>query len=303
MDSAVADIAPPGRVEREVGRLRGLQKAGDHEQALQGAQALLAEYPQNRDLLLIGAVSLRHLGRLPESLAALDRLEGLHPKFSQAHLQRGLCHVAMKDAPGAIATLLRAVTLNPALPMGWRMLEGVYRLTGDTDNATRVAAQSAALSAQPAEVVTATSLFFDGDLAAAERIIRPFLLAHGDHPEAMRILAKIAVAHEALNDADALYEALLELAPDHRVARYEYGQVLVQRHRHAQALEQARRLLSLEPGNLDFRTLEASAVVGLGDHEAAIGLYRGILADSPDSSDLHLWLGHALKTVGRAPEA
>jgi tetratricopeptide (TPR) repeat protein len=43
--------------------------------------------------------------------------------------------------------------------------------------------------------------------------------------------------------------------------------------------------------------------VGLGEHEAAIPLYRDLLAEMPESSELHLWLGHALKTVGELPEA
>ena len=33
----------------------------------------------------------------------------------------------------------------------------------------------------PPEVVTATSLFFDGDLAPAEQIVRTYLQTHGDH--------------------------------------------------------------------------------------------------------------------------
>ena len=38
-----------------------------------GADALLAGLPENRDLLLIAAISLRHLARIPEALATLDR--------------------------------------------------------------------------------------------------------------------------------------------------------------------------------------------------------------------------------------
>jgi tetratricopeptide (TPR) repeat protein len=300
---SIVDIAPTSVVEQEVVHLRALQKAGGHNEALQRAQALLDDYPNNRDLLLAAAISLRHLMRVPEALAVLDRLEGLQPKFSQAHQERGLCHIALKDAPSAIEALLRAVNLNPALPMSWRMLEGVYRLTGDSDNAAIAAVQIAALRSLPPEVVSATSLFFDGDLVSAERIVRAHLLTHGDHPEAMRLLAKIAVAREALDDAELLLESMLTLTPDHRMARCEYGQVLVQRHKYAQALEQARRLLALDPRNLEYRTLEASATVGLGDHETAIELYRDMLADTPQAPDTHLWLGHALKTVSRLPEA
>ncbi len=302
--TSIATAAPPSTVEQTVGALRALQGGGRHEEALRRAQALLADYPKNRDLLLAAAISLRHLLRIPEALAMLDRLEQLQPRFSQAHQERGLCHVARKDAPAAIEALLRAVNLNPALPMSWRMLEGVYRLTGDRENAATAAAHLATLRDLPPEVVTATSLFFDGEIAPAEQIIRRFLLTYGDHPEAMRLLGKIALARDVLDDAERLFESMLALTPDHHAARLEYAHTLVQRHKYTQAAcEQARQLLAVDPANFEYRSLEASATVGLGDHEAAIGLYRSLLADMPGASDMHLWLGHALKTVGRVPEA
>ena len=233
----------------------------------------------------------------------LDRLEQLQPRFSRLHQERGLCYVALKDAPRAIEALLRAVNINPALPMSWRMLEGVYRLSGDAGNAATAAAHVATLKGLPPEVVTATSLFSDGDLAPAEQIIRAYLLRHGDQPEAMRLLAKIGMAHDVLDDAEQLLAAVLQLAPDYRAARLDYAQTLSQRHKYVQARDQARLLIELEPGNLDYRSLAATAAVGLGEHDQAIALYRQMLADAPGSPDLNLWLGHALKTVGRVPEA
>ncbi len=111
-------IEPPlsSSVEQDVARLRRAQTQGRHEEALRGAEALLVRLPENRDLLLIAASSLRHLSRLPEALATLDRLERVQPRFSLMHQERGLCHVALKDAPRAIDALLRAVNINPALP-------------------------------------------------------------------------------------------------------------------------------------------------------------------------------------------
>ena len=302
MDS-IAAIAPPPSIEFDVGRLRQWQAAGRHEEALRDAEALLGAFPENRDLLLIAAVSLRHLTRIPDALAMLERLERLRPMFSQMHQERGLCYVALKDAPRAIDALLRAVNINPALPMSWRMLEGVYRLTGDAENAETAAAHVATLKDLPGEVVIATSLYSDGELAPAEQMIRAFLLRRGDQPEAMRLLAKIGMAHDVLDDAEALLEAVLALAPDYRAARYDYAQVLVKRHKYVQAREQAELLLALDPANLDYRSLAATAAVGLGESEAAIAIYRDMLADLPAAPDPHLWLAHALKTVGRTPEA
>src|SRR5262249_16696885 len=92
-------------------------------------------------------------------------------------------------------------------------------------------------------------------------------------------------------------------APDYRAARYDYARVLTLRHKHAQAHDQVRQLLELDPDNLDYRALEATAAVGLGDTDRAIAIYDALLERAPNSADLNLWRGHALKTVGRGGEA
>jgi tetratricopeptide (TPR) repeat protein len=290
-------------VEAEVGRFRQQLQAGQLIEAAEGAESLLAGYPENRDLLLIAASARRHLRQIPRAFAILDRLEAVQPRFSRLHEERGLCFVQLKDAPAATEALLRAVNLNPALPMSWRTLEGVYRIVGDAENAATAAAHLAILKALPPVVVTATAQFHDGEVGLAEQTVRPFLLSHGDHPEAMRLLAKIAMARDALDDAETLFEAMLSLAPDHRAARGEYADCLIKRHKYAQARAEIVRLLEVDPNNFDWRSLEATAAVGLGENLRSIALYERMLADFPGSADVHLWLGHALKTVGRLPEA
>ena len=289
--------------EAQVRGLRVLQRDGRHQEAWAGAEALLTDRPENRDLLLIAAISLRHLGRIPEAMAMLDRLEACAPQFSRLHQERGLCHVALKDAPNAIAALLVAVNINPALPSAWSMLAGLYRLTGEAENVEIAMAHVTTLKALPPDVVTATSLFSDGELGRAEEMIRTFLLRHGDHPEAMRLLAKIGVARDVLDDAEVLLAGALELAPDHRAARYDYALTLAHRHKYADARREIEKVLALDPRNLDYRSLAATAAVGLGENEAAIEIYRQMLGDAPDSPDINLWLAHALKTVGEVPEA
>jgi tetratricopeptide (TPR) repeat protein len=301
MESAAP--ASASSVEREVRRLQDMQRAGRHEEAFESVQLLRHDLPDNRDLLLIEAVSLRHLRRTAESLAVLERLKQVQPRFSRMHQERGLCYVALKDASRAVESLLRAVNINPALPVCWGMLEGLYRMTGDVGNAATAAAHVATLNNLPPDVVTATSLFSDGDVAPAEQIIRAFLLRHGDHPEAMRLLAKIGMAHDVLDDAELLLHAALTLAPDHHPARYDYADTLVKRHKFREAREQIERLLALDPANLDYRSLAATIAVGFGESEKAIAIYRSMLVDVPSSWDVHLWLAHALKTVGELPEA
>jgi len=184
MPSALASSS----IEYEVGRICERSKAGRHSEALAAAEVLSAESPQNRDVLYLIAANQRCLNRIPEALATLQRLEQQHPRFSLLYQERGHCYMTMRDAPRAIDAFLRGVNINPALATSWIMLERLYRMTGQVENAAKAADQVSILKHLPPEVVRAGSLFSDGDLSAAEKILRAYLLAAGNHVEALRLL-------------------------------------------------------------------------------------------------------------------
>jgi tetratricopeptide (TPR) repeat protein len=211
--------------------------------------------------------------------------------------------VALKQAPPAIEAFTRAVSVNPALPASWNMLVGLYRMTGQGTQAAQAAAQVATLQKLPAPVVTASALFYDGELADSERMVRDFLLQHGHHVEAMRLLARIGMEHDVLDDAQLLLEGVLDLEPDYRAARFEYAQVLCRRHLYVEAQQQIKKLLGVDPSNRDYRTLHAMTCVGLGQHERAMELYRALLPGAVNPAELHLSIAHSLKTLGRQAAA
>jgi tetratricopeptide (TPR) repeat protein len=290
-------------IELEVGRIRELSKGGRHSEALAAAEALVSAAHENRDVLYLIAANQRCLNRIQEALGTLQRLEQQHPRFSLLYQERGYCYVTLRDAPRAIDAFLRGVDINPALTASWSMLEGLYRMTGDLTNAVVAAERVAALKRLPPEVVQAGSLFSDGGLSAAEDILQAYLLKSGDDAEALRLLARIKHQHEVLDEAELLIEAALKLAPNYLAARLDYARVLIDRQKYLRAREEIEALLKVEPSNENYLSLYAAARGGLGEHEPAIALYRRLLAASPESANLHVSLGHALKTIGRQKEA
>jgi tetratricopeptide (TPR) repeat protein len=290
-------------VELQVHRIREQFNNRRFEEGLEAAELLAAEVPENRDVLHLIAMNQRFLGRIEAALATLRRLEQHHPAFSRLYQERGQCYVVLKNAPQAIDAFLRAVNINPALPASWSMLEGLYRMTGQIDNAATAAAHVATLKRLPPEVLTATGLFSDGDIAAAEQMIRAYLLEHGNHIEAMRLLARIGIERDVLDDAELLLEAVLEIEPDYRAARHDYARALMERHKYQRAREELQALLKLEPLNRHYKTLYTSTIVGLGEHEKAVTLYRELLEGAPQPAELHLSIAHSLKAIGRQAES
>jgi tetratricopeptide (TPR) repeat protein len=293
----------PSAIEREVQRLRALVAQRRFAEVLTAATTLSHQVPENRDVLYLQALAHRMLGDAASALVVLAALEQLHPRFSRLYQERGQCYVALKQADEAIAAFEHAVRTNPSLPVSWSMLAGLYRMTGRAADAALAAEQLAALNKQPPQVVTANALFADGDLAESEQLIRAFLLENGHQVEAMRLLARIGLERDVLDDAQLLLEAVLELEPDYHAARFDYAQVLSRRHMHERAREQTDRLLAMDPANRNYRTLHALTCVGLGRHEQAIELYQGLLSGAIQPAELHLSIAHSLKTLGRRDPA
>jgi tetratricopeptide (TPR) repeat protein len=298
------DVAiSPATPASELPRLRALLRQRQFADVLVSAEALLAEHPRQRDLLLFKAIALRYLRRIPEALSTLEGLERHHARFSRLYEERGRCLVELKRAPDAIDAFMQAVKRNPALLGSWRMLEGLYRLTGQTAPAADAASQVARLQSLPPEILNASGLYADGDLDAAEPQVRAYLLKHGHHVEAMRLLARIGMARQVYDDAELLLAGVLELSPDYRAARQDYASVLVELHKHEEARREIVALLKADPDNRELRTLDAFNSVGIGEHERAIALYRSLLLGTPEDAEVHLSIAHAEKTLGRSPQA
>ena len=292
----------PAAASQDLTQLQALMRARNFVDALSAGEALLTANPGHRDARLFVAVAQRYLGRIPDALRSLAALEERYPRFSRLYEERGRCYVELRQAPQAIQAFLIAVNLNHALPGSWSMLEGLYRMTGEAQNAAMAASHVATLKNIPPDIVAATAFFMDGDLDAAESLVRAWLLKNGDHVEGMRLLARIGIARRIYDDPELLLAAVLERAPDYRAARQDYAGVLIELHRHEDARRHIGMLLADEPESRTLRMLEAAALVGVGEHERAIAIYRGLLG-SPADADVHLSIAHALKTLGKSPEA
>jgi tetratricopeptide (TPR) repeat protein len=215
----------------------------------------------------------------------------------------GLCFLVANVAEKAILAFERAVALNMCLAESWRALEALYRAGGRSADAQNAAARVAQLASLPPDIRSACSRYFDGERVAAEDLLRGYLATHGEHVEALRLLAKIAADAGVEHDAELLLQRAVNLAPRHEAARHEFAIVLLKREKPEQAREQIDRLLTLSPNHLPYRTLQAAAAVELRDYKKALPLYAGLLQEAPRDPDLYLAIGNALKATGKTREA
>ena len=279
-----------------------LQK-GQIDQAIKLADERLAELPHDREALYIKAVAYRVTQSWDLAREVLDVLTAHHPKFGRAWQELGHLNRDRGTPEEAGRAYARAVETNPALIASWKALLQLAKQTGQPDAVKQAEANLDRLARLPKELVTVNSFLSEDQVYKAERLCRHFLKTHPHHPEAMRLLARIGIRLNVLDDAQFLLESLLDFEPDNDLARADYVEVLRRRQKYGEALQQAEHLAKRTPDNPASQMAWVNALIAVGDNKAALEKLEALKGSSLDLANISLTRGHVLKTLGQTDEA
>jgi len=139
----------------------------------------------------------------------------------------------------------------------------------------------------------------DNRVDAAEIHLRQFLEKNPRNPNALRMLAEVAIRCECFSDAEGLLEECLAIAPHYVAARYRYATLLFKMNKAHRALAETDLLLENDPGNFECLSLKAVTLARIGDYEKALALHEKLIAAHPERPGI--WLNYAaeLKAAGR----
>ncbi|MBV8978379.1 MAG: sulfotransferase [Alphaproteobacteria bacterium] len=143
----------------------------------------------------------------------------------------------------------------------------------------------------------------DGRLDAAEFALRDFLQTSPRNPNALRMLAEVAIRANCLADAEGLLERCIDIAPQFFAARYRYAWLLFRMNKAHRASEEIERLLLEQPDNFECLSLKSVVLARIGDYAGALALHERLLREHPERPGL--WLNHAaaLKAAGRSTDS
>ena len=300
---ALQEMSVTVDIDAEIARARALLQDGRSVDAAASCYAMLEAEPDNSDALYTLVVAERYGRNLDRALALVDRLIALDATNGRAHQERGHCLRDSGDLQAALTCYQIAVSHNTALIGSWTMLAELHAAAGQVQAADQATAQREYLASLPPELLSVTSLVQEGRIKKAENLCRYFLQNNGHHVEGMRLLADIGMKFSSFEEAEFLLESAVLLEPDNTGARFDYVAVLNKRQKFAKALDQAAVLRTKQPGNSQLDMLYANQSLAIGNFDEALGIYRLCAQATPDNPGVQLTIGHALKTIGRLPEA
>ncbi len=293
----------PAQIDDLLGRARDMLQQTKFPQAAALCQQVLDADPKHKDALYTLAVTYRYQGDYKRALATNDHLIAMDPGFGRAYQERGHCLRDTGDRRGALVAYQGAVANNAALVASWQMLSELQRATGARAAAEFSQDQYDYLSSLPPEILSVANLIQEGRFLRAEQICRHYLQTKGHHVEAMRFLAEIGTKFNSYEEAEFLLESCMVLEPDNTSAHVDYVDVLHKRQKFAKALEQATVLRKKSKGVPQIELLYANENLAVGNFDEALDVYGKLAKETPNNPTIHLTLGHALKTVGRQPDA
>ncbi|MEG3180898.1 tetratricopeptide repeat-containing sulfotransferase family protein [Sphingomonas sp. LT1P40] len=210
--------------------------------------------------------------------------------------------IADGNTAAARSQLRSAEALAPS-PTAWRAIADLWHAAGDAIAGGAAHLRALKASTGDPDLVTAAEALRRDELGIAEPLLRARLKAQPTDVAAIRMLGELATRLGRYGDAEKLLVRALELAPAFTPARHNLAVVLHRQARSEESLAHVEQLLHEDARNPAYRNLKAALLVRIGDYDAAIDIYRAVLAELPRQPKVWMSLGHALKTVGRVPDS
>jgi tetratricopeptide (TPR) repeat protein len=300
----VIDDAPDPTVD-VTGLLRQAISALAPDPARAGrlASAVLMTAPDDPDALVVLGTALRVQGDFDRARAVLEPLARTESASWIVQFELAQALFALGDTRAAIGPLTRAVSLNPDLGAGWRLLGDILQFSG------QLAAAQSAYDRRLRSVIgdrrlrDAASALAEGRLEWAERDLRSVVALQPTSVSAAHLLGEVVGRRSRLAEAEAILTRCLERAPELDLGRQSLALALLGGGKYAQALTHLDHLLARDPSDNRVRMIKAAVLTEIGDFAAAAEVTASLLAVFPDQP--RGWLVHAngLRTLGRNDEA
>ena len=274
----------------------------DPAAAARAAAQILKDYPGHPGATLLLGTASRSLGDTRAAATTFAELADAQPGSAPLQLELGRTLAAQGEQARALQALQRAVHLQPELADAWRELSQLYAVRGGPRECDLAYANFVRLARPGQHLSEAARAVANRRLGTADAVLRAHLAHTPGDVEAMRLLAEADAARDHFVEAEQLLQRCLQLAPGHSEARLELARVFHSQQKAAPMLPLLERLLAIDPKDIRYRTLHASALNLLGQSERAMQIHRTLLAEFPDNELLWLYYGHSLRIAGQPEE-
>jgi protein O-GlcNAc transferase len=290
--------------EHELLEAKKLHQMGRLLEAQAIYERLLANNPDDAELLNLYGISQLQRKNLDAAEKTLHHLTKIHPSFSKGHIN--LANVLMEkgNLHEAAIHFKIAIQIEPGNPAPSYNLGLLLAKMKNYPEA--LASFSTALSFTPDDpelnVCCGTTLLKLGRPAEALSLFDHALDLTSAHPQALMNRGIALQELKRLTEALASHEKALALRPDYAEALLNRGNVLEELGLLHEALLSYQKALVVRPNYAEAHNNSGNVLLKLARPEEALTSYRSALEILPDYAEAHLGVGNVLMELKRPQE-
>jgi len=149
----------------------------------------------------------------------------------------------------------------------------------------------------------AADALHNGQPAETERLLSHYLERRPKDARALHLLGEAALKLGQKERAEVLLARCVETAPDYEAGRFSYASTLYQQNRLDAALAQLENLRAGDPHNVLYLDLKGAVLTAMGRHHDSMLCRRQLAEEHPNSSELRVKYGKALRSIGERDAA
>jgi len=266
-------------------------RAGDAEQVL---KAGAANNPKQVNFLVLLAGFYSSLKRHDDMVGVLNQIKGHAKDFDRAYLLVGDFYLRNRDSEEALKQYKEGIAADPRQKATYqkRMIEVLMRQGKRTDAAD---INAAILKENPKDTdargLQATMLLDKGDVQKAVAELQAVVAVAPDNFVARYNLGRAHVARGEWEQARQQFTEAIRERPDYVPARLALAQLEVIRGEYDMALKTVKDVEQIDKRNGTARLLEATALLGQKKYSEARDLLDAMGRANPNSSDVVFSLG------------
>jgi len=277
---------------------------GDYPRVLAIVDGLLREYPGSPSSHLLRAMALDELGRLPEAARSYEAALASSPDDPQILMRYGMHELRAERWPAAIGMLERALASGPDA-LGSFYLAQAYFHTDSKGKALDAVERAAVLAPRNPTILLKLGEYRAqaGKHAAALEALRQAQRINPDEPGLDLALGIVQLSLLDVEPARASLERALAKEPDNLAVLSNLATACSRARDPAAARRYYQELLDRGQHDAPYYLGLGSALLGLGEKEAAITALRTAVEKSPKVAEGHFHLARAYRAAGRLDES
>ncbi len=263
-------MIPDEPSQLEINYIINLVSKGLFQEALDQANKLLKNYPNNSLLLNIAGACNAGLGKLDNAVVLYKKAIESQPDYAKAHYNLAGTFHDMGELEESIQCYKRSIEIESNYAEAHNNLGNVYRQLWQLENAVN----------------------------AYERAIII-------NPNYIEALYSLGITLQSLDDNDAIdfFKRVIKLKPDFAEAHHNLGIVLKDNGLLEDAVQSYKKAINLKSNYLEAHNNLGNAYQILGEFNKALKSYKKAISIRSDYPTTHNNLGNTLKDLGRLDEA